>query len=317
MISSPASNAFGRPGRSVAARHTIARPPNVEEWLDLRHRYWNASEAAVLADEHPFTTLADVSVRKLTRAIDEPNRAQARGQYLEAAIADWWADDHGVQLYEPDDLYVNGVVMATLDRRIVGSDTDAVEIKTTARRVTEPEGYWWWQCQAQCLAVGLQRVHLAVLDRSMDLATFVVEADVNAMTFIAEEATKVMAYIRRGEIPPDASLHYRHFERLHPRHDDSIAEFTDDLAADVAALARVRDQRRRLDSQENELKDRITAALGSAGVGMWEGKRIVIWRSSTRVGIDQARLLRDHPDLALEYRTETTYRSLRVMGPSS
>jgi hypothetical protein len=69
---------------------------------------------------------------------------------------------------------------------MVGSDTDAVEIKTTTRRVSEPERYGWWQCQAQCLAAGLHRVHLAVLDRSMDLATFVVEADANAMTFIAE-----------------------------------------------------------------------------------------------------------------------------------
>jgi predicted phage-related endonuclease len=301
----------------VAARQTIARPASTEEWLDLRHDYWNASEAAVLAGEHPFTTLADAAVRKVTRAVDEPNRAQARGQHLEAAIADWWADDHGVQLYEPDDLYVNNAVLATLDRRIVGSDTDAVEIKTTTKRVSEPERYWWWQCQAQCLAVSLQRVHVAVLDRSMDLATFVVEADAHAMTFIAEEATKIMAFIRRGEIPPNAILHSRHFERLHPRHDDSVAEFSDDLAADVAALARVRDERRQLDQEEDMLKDRITAALGNAGVGMWEGERLVTWRSSTRVGIDLAGLRRDHPDLALQYRTETTYRSLRVMGPST
>jgi hypothetical protein len=50
---------------------------------------------------------------------------------------------------------------------------------------------------------------------------------------------------------------------------------------------------------------------------MWEGERIVTWRSSTRVGIDFARLRRDHPHLALQYRTETTYRTLRLIGPSS
>jgi hypothetical protein len=212
---------------------------------------------------------------------------------------------------------VNDVVMATLDRRIVGSDTDAVEIKTTTRRVSEPERCWWWQCQAQCLAAGLQRVHLAVLDRSMDLATYVVDADTNAMTFIAEQATKVIAFIHRGEPPPDVVLTYRHLERLHPRHDDSVAELSDDLAADVAALARVRDERRQLDKEENELKDRITATLGSAGVGVWEAQRLVTWRSSTRLGIDLNGLRRDHPELARQYRTERTYRSLRVMQRSS
>jgi hypothetical protein len=126
-----------------------------------------------------------------------------------------------------------------------------------------------------------------------------------------------MAFIRRGETPSDAILHYRHLERLHPRHDDSVAELSDDLAADVAFLARVRDQRHQLDKEENTLKDRIAAVLGRAGVGVWEGERIVMWRSSTRIGIDQARLRRDHPDLALEYRTETTYRSLRIIERSS
>jgi predicted phage-related endonuclease len=151
----------------------------------------------------------------------------------------------------------------------------------------------------------------------MDLQTFVVEADQHAMTFIAEEAAKVMAFIRRGELPLGAALTYRHHERLHPRHDDSAAELTDDVAADVAALARVRDERRQLDAEEELYKGRIAKALGAAGIGTWEDNAIVTWRSTTRIGIDLARLRREQPDVAKQYRTETPYRSLRIIGGTS
>jgi putative phage-type endonuclease len=294
-------------------RTTVPRPVAVEEWLALRHDYWSASDAAVLVGEHPFRTMADVAVQKITRTIEPANRAMNRGQHLEAALADWWSDEHGIAVYEPDVLYIaDGVVMATLDRRVVGSDTDAVEVKTTAKRITEPEPYWWWQCQAQCLCAGLDRVHLAVLDGSMDLATYTVDAEQHAMTFIAEEAAKVMAFIRRREMPPGAALTYRHHERLHPRHDDRTVELTDDLAADVAALARVRGERRALDAEEETYKRRIADALGDAGVGTWEDNVIVTWRSSTRVGIDLARLRRERPDVFGEFRIDTTHRSLRT-----
>ena len=81
--------------------------------------------------------------------VDDGNAATRRGQYLEGAIAEWWSDEHGIALYEPDVMYVRGPILATLDRRIVGNDTDAVEIKTTAKHVAGPERYWWWQMQAQ------------------------------------------------------------------------------------------------------------------------------------------------------------------------
>ena len=100
---------------------------------------------------------------------------------LEPAIANWWSDDHGLAVVEPDVLYVRGSIMATLDRRIVGNDTDAVEVKSTAKYVSRPERYWWWQCQAQCYAADLERVHLAVLDASMSLSNYVVERDDEAI----------------------------------------------------------------------------------------------------------------------------------------
>ena len=32
----------------------ITRPDDRDDWLKLRHRYWNASSAATLLHRHPF-----------------------------------------------------------------------------------------------------------------------------------------------------------------------------------------------------------------------------------------------------------------------
>jgi putative phage-type endonuclease len=301
-------------GREV--RSTMPRPRSEAEWLALRHGYWNASDTAALFGEHPFTTLADVAVRKTTtpKGPDTPNRAQSRGHHLEEAVAQWWSDDHGVIVFEPTELYLyDDVVMATLDRRLVGSDTDALEIKTTSRHVSEVELYWWWQCQAQCLCAGQERVHLACLDATMDLQSFVIEADMWAMSLIAERAAKVMDYIRRGEIPPDAELGYRHFERLHPHPTIASVDLDDDTAQAVAELARIRTEKRALDTEEEKARTTIAAALGDAASGVWEGNEIITWRSVTRHNIDGSRLRKEQPETYRDYLIEASYRTMRLV----
>ena len=127
---------------------TINRPPDRDEWLTARRPYFNASAAAALFHEHPFLTLAEVVRAKLEpNLLGVENAAMRRGRHLEQAIAGWWSEEHGIALYEPEVMYVAGPLLATLDRRIVGNDTEAVEIKTTAKHVSGPERYWWWQVQ--------------------------------------------------------------------------------------------------------------------------------------------------------------------------
>jgi predicted phage-related endonuclease len=296
-------------------RSTIARPIDESEWLAIRHHYWNASDTAALFGEHPFTTLADVAVRKITRTTDAANQAMRRGQHLEQAIAEWWSDDAGVIVYSPTELYVyDDLVMATLDRGIYGSVSDALEIKTTNRHITEVERYWWWQTQAQCLCADLERVHLAALDASLDLKTFVIEADMWAMSLIAELAGKAMDYIRRGEIPPEAELEYRHFEKLHPRAITTSVDLDDDVAQAVAELGRIRNDKRVLDADEEAVKATIAAVLGDAASGMWEGTEIVTWRSVTRHNLDANRLRKEQPDIHHQYLLESSYRAMRVIA---
>ena len=191
--------------------------PEREAWLKFREAYWNASDTAALFGDHPYCTTADVAVRKLTGKRPAENAQMYRGRRLEAAVAEWWSDEHGIAVYPADRLFLHDeLVLATPDYLIVGVDDECLEVKTTAHTVIEPERYWWWQVQAQCLAGDLRRVHLAVLDRSMDLQTFVVERDDEACTQIAERAAIFMEAIRAEQMPDDVTLAYDHHLALHP-----------------------------------------------------------------------------------------------------
>jgi putative phage-type endonuclease len=285
----------------------IERPAAEADWLELRRPFFNASAAAALFHEHPFLTLADVVRSKLDpSSVILENAAMRRGRHLEAAVADWWADDHGVAIYEPDVLYSAWPLMATLDRRIVGNDTDAVEIKTTAKHINAPERYWWWQCQAQMHCAELERVHLAVLDASMNLATYVVERDDDAIGRLVDAALDVMnPVVRYGEWPACVA------HDPPPRHADRIVELDADGVAELEAWLVVRAQIADLEAVEEAHKRRLTEVLGDAQAATVDGRQVLTYRSHTRSSIDLTRLRVEHAELAAELSSEQVVRVLR------
>lgn len=295
-------------------RRRIPRPAERSEWLAARLDYFNASDTAALFGEHEFTSLADIATRKLTRDTAETGSAATRrGVHLEAAVAAWWADDHDVELYEPAELYVCDDVMATLDRRIAGVDDQAVEIKTTARRIFDPSPAWCWQVQAQLYATGFDRVHLVVLDATMELQTFPVDADPDAQTELAERASKFMDAVRRGRLPDGVELAYEHHHRLAPVDDGSTVALDDGGRALVDRLAAARRLRRAADDEEERVKALLAGMLGVAAVATYQQRPVLTWKTQTRRSVDVARLRRERPEIADEYRQDSTYRQMRLV----
>src|SRR5262252_9029275 len=293
-------------------RKTIPRPSDREDWLKVREPYIGASEAAALFDEHPFITPADLAVTKLTGHRKTENSAMRRGRHLEAAVASWWEDEHGLTLAEPANLYVyDDILIATLDRLVVGSNR-AVEIKTTNQYVTEPSRYWWWQCQAQILCAYLDTVELVVLDPSMDLKSFVVEPDEDDQVRLVEAAHKFMAFIAEGEMPPDVDPTYSSVGVLHPEVVKESVELDKDMARWCRVLGSLQSRIRSLQGDEDHLKAMIARRLGDAAEGHYQDRTVVTWRSVTRHDIDGKRLRADLPEVAQEYDKVTSYRTLRL-----
>jgi putative phage-type endonuclease len=293
-------------------RTTVVKPADQEEWLKLRAPYIGASECAALFNEHGFITAADLAVTKLTGHRQTENAAMRRGQHLEAAIASWWEDEHGLRLVEPEVLYVYGdILIATLDRLVVGTDV-AVEIKTTKNYVETPPRSWYWQCQSQILCADLKWVELAVLDPSMDLKKFIIEPDEKDQVRLIETAEKFLGHIRDGEMPPDVDLTYSAVSALFPEVETDTVDLEADTARWCRSLAALQGRIKSLQSDEDTLKAIIARRLGNAAEGRFGDRVLVTWRSMSRRDIDGKRLRHDLPEVAEEYGKTTKYRTLRL-----
>jgi predicted phage-related endonuclease len=287
---------------------TIPRPRDRDEWLAARRPWFNASAVGALFDCHPFQHLSDVVRAKLDPATEQSagNNATARGNHLEPAVANWWAAEHGVELVEPDVMYVRGDLMATLDRRIVGVDDECVEIKTTARYVSGPELHWWWQCQCQMYCADLRRVHLAVLDASMALQTFVIARDDEAIAQLVKRARDVMEYVTVDQWPPSVP---KRADRV--RHSDRVLELDAGAREQFDAWLAAREHLHQLETLEAMHKSALVEILGDAQAATIDGRQVLSFRSHTRTNVDLTRLRTEHAELAAELSVEQIVRVLR------
>ncbi len=294
-------------------RTTIDKPQDRQRWLNARRPYIGASDIAALVGEHPFLTAAELAAAKLTGDPGKDNGAMRRGRYLEDAVASWWADERGVKLQEPGQLYIYGdTVCATLDRRVAG-DTDIVEIKSAHGYRAEPERHWIHQVQAQMLCTGAPRAHIVALDSSMDLKTWTIDADPEHGQTLYRAAAAFLQYIHKGEMPPDVILTYRAAATLHPDVVTEVVELDDESVSWCRQLGQLQSRISNLQADGDMLKGMIGDRLGDAAEGVHDGRRIVTWRSTTRNLVDINRLRAELPDVAAEYLQSTTYRALRLV----
>jgi predicted phage-related endonuclease len=213
---------------------------------------------------------------------------------LEGVVAEWWADEHNTEVAEAPELYVaNDVLIATLDRIVVGAPA-AVEVKTTSMRVHEVSRHWWWQCQCQLACTGFERVHVAVLDGSLRLQSFIVTPDPEAMVRMVYEARTFLDRIEAGEdIAPEV-----------PRTVDAI-EIDRNTRELVRTLRLAQTAADAINADIGKLKGQISAHLGTHNVGTVDGIEVVRRQTRTvRNAIDAARFRREWPQLAAEYTRE-------------
>lgn len=282
-------------------RRTIAKPADRQDWLQARQPFFNASATSVLFDRHPYMTPGDYATEKLTGNEQRQTRAMARGTRLEDVVARWWGDEHNEGVNEVEQLYINGSVMATIDRLTDGGVP--VEIKTTNARCFEPMPYWLDQCQSIMLCTGASYCHLVWLDASLDIHAIDVTQDLDLQTQILDRAERFMAAIELGMVP-EVELSYRNVAALHP-YPAGVAELDEEGLDAVRQLDLVRQIKRDATKDEERLKDRVAKLLYDSESGTWDGFEVVTWRTSKpSLSFDAEMFAADHPDLYEKYLRE-------------
>ncbi len=75
----------------------------------------------------------ELAITKLFGSPDkDENQAMRRDHFLEEAVASWWAVEEGVELTEPEELYLYGDTVCSTPDRVESESGDVVEFRGAA-----------------------------------------------------------------------------------------------------------------------------------------------------------------------------------------
>jgi len=301
------------------------------EWLQARHRdeegmpVISASDAACVHGEHRYKSLYQFCQEKMADDVQvtETNEAMERGNRLEPMLIDWVGDKIGRKLRTPQKMYVYkepGVsLIATLDAVDWTVDIEqgllapaVVEIKTT-NRVFDPEAplpaMWFWQGVQQAICADVNKIIWGVFDSTLTLHIVEQVVTSDAKRDHIDQCRNVTSHLMTGDIPNEWAQTIEDLRAL--EEDPGTTTEIDSVETQLRELIEVQAEARELKKREDDLKVQIGVALGTASVGTINGKPAVTWKTQSRSGFDNKRFAADHPDMAEQYTTTSSFRVMR------
>ncbi|MFD9950003.1 YqaJ viral recombinase family protein [Nonomuraea sp. NPDC059023] len=223
---------------------------------------------------------------------DQQTAEQARGHYLEAGIADWFADQHPEYTVRPAGTYVHAerdYQLANPDRLLLGMPGHfpepgvraGLELKTDADTsgwgipgTDEIPLYYRTQVQWYMDTLGLDTWHVVVLTGRLEFREYVVHYDRLDCMWMRDRAEDFLSSLYWRDMP-DLDHHpatYATVRKLHPDIDKDAAYVADlDLAVEfIEATASLAAAQKR----EQEARARLLAAMGTAHRAYYDGHRL-------------------------------------------
>lgn len=296
------------------------------EWLEIRRGYIGGSDAASVVGRNPYRSALTLWAEK-TGQIEAfaGNLTTEVGAYLEAFVAQKWAEQTGKQVRRKNRILVNDrypFACADVDRMVVGEKA-ALECKTTnsipilrALRTGGdefPDAYYA-QCVHYMAVADLERMYLAVLCEGRELLTYTLERDQAEIDALMDAEGSFWQMVQQ-RIPPAVDGQKDTGETLsalYPAAGDEERVDLSALDAELRAYLALGDRIKALKENQGEIANRIKLALGNHSRGECAAAK-VSWTASTKSSFDKARFVAQMPgvDLSVFFNTSIS-RTLRV-----
>jgi len=297
---------------------------------EARKRSIGASEIAAILECNENMSPLDVWLVKTGRKPPfEGNEHTRRGNRQEAQILDWLAEDLGMGILTncPSIAHSGGLATATPDGIVcdymlpivmpltVWGDFDAFkdqaccEAKSTLKPIYYDRGTpdfrerditdmpnFWLQCQWQMLCTGLKKCHLAIFGPMVSqYQRFEIEYNEEfALQMLADAQEWWQRHIVEGVQPEpintdDALM-------LWPRDNGGTIEAVPELYKAITDYKAIGAEIKALEKRKEELKNRITPAIGAAQVVKYCGMGVASYKTQSKaaytVKASETRVLR-------------------------
>jgi predicted phage-related endonuclease len=296
------------------------------EWLSLRWRdadgrcRFGASEAPTLMGDSPYQTRGDLyAAKRVPPVIGEQTEAFRRGHLLEPVLLAEAGRLLGTEIIQPEEMFVDGRWIVTLDGADAPEPTIVVEAKTTTRysirSAEDLPAEWLWQTCVQGSVLGAERVYVVCLDRDQRISLTEVPVSQAAWEMLCEEAEMLGAAIDEERPLPPSEFTAEQIAEIWQPQARSI-ELPSDARRWILALDEARVTKRNAEKQEKEARDELARLLLDAEAGTIDGQPVITWKQQQgAVRLDTQRLREEQPDLVTQYESRgAAFRVMRLVG---
>lgn len=298
------------------------------EWHDNRRRTpdglcaFGASDAPILMGDSPYTSRAELYVRKVRPSeVSEESERMYSGNLLEGSVIEHAARQMKMDFITPSFQYWK-------DRFVISCDgvdseenpTVVIEAKTTAKYQVETLAdlpiEWKWQGWAQMFVTGCPVV-FSVLDRRQLLRLIELPSSSAAMDALAQEAETFGQLVDSGD-GLEALIEELGHEEIASLYDQptGLVELPSEAEGYLAALAEAREAKGLAEEREKAAKDALARLMKDGEAGTLNGVTVVTWKlSKGRESLDQKALKAAHPQIVEEFTKQGAgFRVMRLTG---
>jgi putative phage-type endonuclease len=292
-----------------------------QEWLAQRRTGIGGSDVAGILGLSRWKSPLDVYLDKTGEAASTAETEPMRwGTLLEPVILAEFSRRTGVTVEKPRDIIRDPGfpwMLASLDGWAPELEA-VVEVKTA--RTSDGWGddgsgeipaYYQTQVAHYMAVTGATIAFVPVLIGASEFRVYQVERDeVLIRDMVEAERVFWHDHVLAG-VPPEP-VNAADAARLWSRDSGETIEVAGEVADDVEELRHLKAQAKEIEERIGSIEDRLKVAFRDSSAIAYGGKTLATFKAQTRKGFDSKALVAAHPDLAEQFRTETTFRSLRL-----
>lgn len=304
------------------------------EFAESRRKGIGGSDIAAILGESKYASPLDIYEQKLgLRDPEESEFFRRRSRYEWPGILDYAEErnlrgaaiiavrEDCVTRYDPERPYLR----ANLDAIVYGDERGPVnlEIKTVNKYVFDRWGEdeagnkilpieYLFQVQYEMAISGIHHSDLHFLIGLDKAETFSIGYDPELGSFLMEEASRFWIEQVQHKHPPSNDRDYLDYLSAWVPKSESAIEATPEIDSIVSRLADLRGERKAIEEEEERLSEQVKLYIGENEALTRDGALLVTWKAATSRRFDQKRFSADHPDLADQYKAETTSRRFLI-----
>lgn len=302
----------------------IIRTSNHDEWLEARKGGIGASEIGTILGVNPYDTPYQLWLRKTGRApAIQENFLMKAGHYLEDAIAQFCADETGVQIIKNS---ANEFLVVNKDKPHLRVSPDRyawlpnsrhtkdnkviIECKSTQKFISETDIPlpWFVQVMYQLGVCEMDQAYLAWLSQGRDFGYKQIRFDKDLFNdVIVAEIDKFWKDNILGDQEP-ALISVDDVKIKYPVHNAGKSiDASEELLETCNQLMDVNAQIKELDKKKTEYEDALKFAMAdSESIISPSGKVLATWKASkSSLKFDEKKFAAENPELHKKFLSET------------